>query len=109
MNTCKSNRAIRINDAIAGRRLAIAVSMASLCLFASQVQAQESVEDRLSALEQQLADVEPHARGEEGFSFNTYGRECAPSLCGVQQFDQFLRHFRGCVYLGRYIRRDFST
>ena len=103
MNAYKSNRIIQINDTVVGRRLV------SLCLFASQVQAQESVEDRLSALEQQLADVEPHARGEEGFSFNTYGRECAPSLCGVQQFDQFLRHFRGCVYLGRYIRRDFST
>jgi hypothetical protein len=59
------------------------------------------VEERLSALEQQLANVEHHARREEGFSFNTSGREYAPSLCGVEQFDPFLRHFRGCFYLGR--------
>ncbi|HSP01596.1 MAG TPA: carbohydrate porin, partial [Thioalkalivibrio sp.] len=32
------------------------------------------VEDRLAALEDQLAEVEPHAKGDEGFSFNTYAR-----------------------------------
>ncbi|HEY9120491.1 MAG TPA: carbohydrate porin, partial [Marinobacter sp.] len=74
MNTCQSNRTTRSNDANNGRRLAIAVSVASLGLFASQSQAQDSVEERLSALEQQLAEVEPHARGDQGFSFNTYAR-----------------------------------
>ena len=36
--------------------------------------AQESVEERLAALERKLANVEPHATGEQGFSFNTYAR-----------------------------------
>ncbi|WP_292016594.1 carbohydrate porin, partial [Marinobacter sp. HL-58] len=62
------------SGALTIRRLTVAVTMASLAVFASQLQAGESVEDRLSALEQQLAEVEPHARGDEGFSFNTYAR-----------------------------------
>ena len=37
-------------------------------------QAQDSVEERLSALEEQLAEVKPQATGEQGFSFNTYAR-----------------------------------
>ncbi|MEE3118399.1 MAG: carbohydrate porin, partial [Pseudomonadota bacterium] len=50
----------------------IAVAIASTLPVA--VQAQDSVEERLSALEAQLAEVEPKATGEEGFSFNTYAR-----------------------------------
>ncbi len=51
-----------------------AVTLTLLAGLSAGVNAQESVEDRLSALEQQLAEVEPHARGDQGFSFNTYAR-----------------------------------
>ncbi len=74
MNTCKPYPTAWTNNAITGRRLVVAVSVASLALVASQALAQETVEDRLSALEQKLAEVEPQARGDEGFSFNTYAR-----------------------------------
>ena len=56
------------------RLLTVAVRVVSLGLLVSQAHAQESVEERLAALEAQLAEVEPHARGEQGFSFNTYAR-----------------------------------
>ncbi len=56
------------------RPMVTAVSVAIFASVSSGVHAQDSVEERLSALEQQLADVEPQARGEEGFSFNTYAR-----------------------------------
>ncbi|AZT85016.1 carbohydrate porin [Marinobacter sp. NP-4(2019)] len=74
MNTRKPHPTAWTDNTMTGRRLTVAVGVASLGLFASQVQAQESVEERLSALEQKLAEVEPHARGEQGFSFNTYAR-----------------------------------
>ncbi len=54
--------------------VATAVTLALFAGLSVSAHAQESVEDRLSALEQQLAEVEPHARGDEGFSFNTYAR-----------------------------------
>ncbi|KPP97298.1 carbohydrate porin, partial [Marinobacter sp. HL-58] len=56
------------------RPIATIVTTAMISGLSVNLQAQESVEDRLSALEQQLAEVEPHARGDEGFSFNTYAR-----------------------------------
>lgn len=58
------------------RLLSVAVSLISLGLAAGQAQAQDSqsVEERLAALEAKLAEVEPQATGEEGFSFNTYAR-----------------------------------
>ncbi|MFL1455136.1 carbohydrate porin [Marinobacter sp. GN3S48] len=74
MSTCKPYPTAWTNNVITGRRLVVAVSVASLGLVASQALAQETVEDRLSALEQKLAEVEPQARGDEGFSFNTYAR-----------------------------------
>lgn len=60
----------------AGRTLQAAIGVASLVLAAGSVQAedQQSVEERLSALEQKLAEVELKASGDEGFSFNTYAR-----------------------------------
>nr|WP_297397680.1 carbohydrate porin [uncultured Marinobacter sp.] len=65
-----------VNTISKGRLLSVAVSLVSLGLAAGQVQAQEaqSVEERLAALEAKLAEVEPQATGEEGFSFNTYAR-----------------------------------
>ncbi|MCG2582605.1 MAG: carbohydrate porin, partial [Marinobacter sp.] len=54
--------------------LATAITLALCSGLSVGVHAQESVEERLSALEQKLAEVEPHARGDEGFSFNTYAR-----------------------------------
>lgn len=42
--------------------------------LSSSLQAQDSIEERLSALESKLAEVEPQATGEQGFSFNTYAR-----------------------------------
>lgn len=74
MNTHKTYRSALILGAKPLHRLTAAVGVASLGLFAGQAHAQESVEERLSALEQQLAEVEPHAKGEQGFSFNTYAR-----------------------------------
>jgi len=74
MNTRRPHVTAWTNNTMTGHRLSVAVGVASLGLLSSQVLAQESVEERLSALEQQLAEVEPHARGEQGFSFNTYAR-----------------------------------
>lgn len=54
--------------------LSIAVGMMSLTLASGSAQAQQSVEERLAALEEKLAEVEPQATGDEGFSFNTYAR-----------------------------------
>jgi len=54
--------------------LAVAVSMGLLATMPLAAQAQDSVEERLSALEEKLAEVEPQATGAEGFSFNTYAR-----------------------------------
>lgn len=51
--------------------LAVTLAAASTSLAAQE---QQSVEDRLAALEEKLAEVEPQATGEEGFSFNTYAR-----------------------------------
>ena len=62
MNTHKTYRSALILGAKPLHRLTAAVGVASLGLFAGQAHAQESVEERLSALEQQLAEVEPHAR-----------------------------------------------
>lgn len=56
------------------RRPMAAVATMAVITFSVGVHAQESVEERLSALEHQLAEVEPHARGDQGFSFNTYAR-----------------------------------
>ena len=74
MNTHKTYHSAQTMGFRPLHRLTAAVGVASLGLFAGQTHAQESVEERLSALEQQLAEVEPHARGEQGFSFNTYAR-----------------------------------
>ncbi|RBP27603.1 sucrose porin [Marinobacter pelagius] len=65
-----------VKGRLAGRSLAVAVGLASLAMAAGSVQAQEqqSVEERLAALEEKLAEVEPKATGDEGFSFNTYAR-----------------------------------
>ncbi|GAA0843310.1 carbohydrate porin [Marinobacter szutsaonensis] len=65
-----------VKGRFAGRSLSVAVGLASLALAAGSVQAQEqqSVEERLAALEAKLAEVEPQATGDEGFSFNTYAR-----------------------------------
>ena len=54
--------------------MAAAVTLAVTAGLPFSLQAQDSVEERLSALEAQLAEVEPHAKGEQGFSFNTYAR-----------------------------------
>lgn len=55
--------------------LSIAVGMMSLALASGSAQAQQqSVEERLATLEEKLAEVEPLATGDEGFSFNTYAR-----------------------------------
>src|SRR6056297_1684114 len=54
--------------------LAAAVSMGLLASMPLAAQAQDSVEERLAALEEKLAEVEPQATGAEGFSFNTYAR-----------------------------------
>lgn len=51
--------------------LAVTLTLASTSLAAQE---QQSVEARLAALEEKLAEVEPQATGEEGFSFNTYAR-----------------------------------
>lgn len=51
--------------------LAVSLALASTSLAA---QAQQSVEERLAALEEKVAEVEPQAKGDEGFSFNTYAR-----------------------------------
>jgi len=72
MNTATSYRSALAVKPV--HLLTAAVGIASLGLAASQAHAQESVEERLAALEAQLAEVEPHARGEQGFSFNTYAR-----------------------------------
>ena len=74
MNTHKTYHSAQTMGFRPLHRLTAAVGVASLGLFAGQTHAQESVEERLSALEQQLAEVEPHAKGEQGFSFNTYAR-----------------------------------
>lgn len=58
----------------ASRRTPLAAAIALTSLFPLAAHAQDSVEERLSALEAQLADVKPQATGEEGFSFNTYAR-----------------------------------
>ncbi|MBW0147364.1 carbohydrate porin [Marinobacter arenosus] len=60
----------------ADQPLSVATAVLSLALAATPVHAQEqqSVEERLEALENRLADVEPRATGDEGFSFNTYAR-----------------------------------
>ncbi|WP_077531127.1 carbohydrate porin [Vreelandella utahensis] len=54
--------------------LAVAVSAASLGLVPGQALAKQSVEERLSALEAQLATEKPHANADQGFSFSTYAR-----------------------------------
>ena len=56
--------------------LAVAVSLGLLASMPLMAHAQDSksVEERLAALEEKLAEVEPQATGEEGFSFNTYAR-----------------------------------
>ncbi|MDX1599134.1 MAG: carbohydrate porin [Marinobacter sp.] len=74
MNTRRPHVTAWTNTTLSGHRLMVSVSVASLGLCAGQALAQQSVEERLSALEQQLAEVEPHAKGEQGFSFNTYAR-----------------------------------
>lgn len=63
-------------NTLKGRSLALAVGFASLGMAAGQAQAQDaqSIEERLAELEARLAEVEPQATGEEGFSFNTYAR-----------------------------------
>ncbi|RBP25300.1 maltoporin-like protein, partial [Marinobacter pelagius] len=50
--------------------LAVTLALASTSLAAQQ----QTVEERLAALEEKLAEVEPKATGDEGFSFNTYAR-----------------------------------
>jgi len=59
-----------------GRSLVLAAGLASLGMTVGQAQAQgaKNVEERLADLEARLAEVEPQATGEEGFSFNTYAR-----------------------------------
>jgi len=54
--------------------MAAAITLAVTAGLPFGLQAQDNVEERLSALEAQLAEVEPHAKGERGFSFNTYAR-----------------------------------
>ncbi|WP_273427569.1 carbohydrate porin [Marinobacter sp.] len=56
------------------RRTPLAAAVALTSVLPLAAQAQDSVEERLSALEAQFADVKPQATGEEGFSFNTYAR-----------------------------------
>lgn len=56
------------------RLLAVAVSAASLGVASGQTLAQQSVEQRLSALEAQLGDAQSHDQGDQGFSFSTYAR-----------------------------------
>jgi len=51
--------------------LAVTLALASTSLAAQE---QQTVEERLAALEERLAEVEPKASGDEGFSFNTYAR-----------------------------------
>ena len=51
--------------------LAVTLALASTSLVAEE---RQSLEDRLAALEEKLADVNPMASGDEGFSFNTYAR-----------------------------------
>lgn len=58
----------------ASRRTPLAAAVAIASALPLAVEAQDSVEDRLAALEAKLADVEPKATGEQGFSFNTYAR-----------------------------------
>ncbi|MCG7198600.1 carbohydrate porin [Marinobacter pelagius] len=58
-----------------GPSLSVAVGILSLTLASGSALAQQqSVEERLAALEEKLAEVEPQATGDEGFSFNTYAR-----------------------------------
>lgn len=54
--------------------LTTAVALVVSAGISSSLQAQDSVEERLSALESKLAEVEPQATGEQGFSFNSYAR-----------------------------------
>ncbi len=53
--------------------VAVAATLA-LATAPLAVQAQQSTEERLSALEAKLAEIQPQATGEEGFSFNAYAR-----------------------------------
>ncbi|WP_336365671.1 carbohydrate porin [Marinobacter sp. C2H3] len=54
--------------------LAVAVAAAVTATPLQAAESQASIEERLSNLEKQLAEVKPQATGEEGFAFNTYAR-----------------------------------
>ena len=76
MNSTKTYRSALTMGVKPVHLLTAAVSMASLGLFSSQAHAQESVEERLSALEQQLAEVEPLAPV-------SYTHLTLPTICSV--------------------------